>query len=508
MKQFKTALCGLAIVLSCSLFAAHARAIEPPQSAVIKGQAAAGKLRVVVDPAAMEGAYTGRVYVMLATGEGEPRRRMNDWFQPPLLFSKDVAGLAPGAEVSVDDTWLSYPTPWSEVPVGDYSAQAVIRRSLDTPTPGSGPEDLFSSAGSLKVPSEGGDGGIVLSVGKKPTPRPLRETERVKLVEIVSPSLSAFHGREYKVRAGVFLPEHYSDEGDHEYAVVYSITGFGGDHRGVGGIGRLVPPEAAGDVIMVVPDPLCYRGHSVFADSANNGPWGEMLVKELAPEIEKRYHGGGAKERYVTGVSSGGWSSLWLQVTYPEEFAGCWSHCPDPVDFRDFQQTNLYEPGANLYKAADGARRPLARQGDRVMLWYDDFCRREWVLGPGGQIHSFEAVFSERGADGTPAMLFDRATGVVNPDVAKTWEKYDIRLILERNWSTLGPRLAGKVHVYAGGADTFYLEGAARLLKESMTKLGSDAVVEIIDGMPHTLYPEGNAAMFKTIMERRGGEKR
>src|SRR5262249_3698496 len=106
-------------------------------------------------------------------------------------------------------------------------------------------------------------------------------------------------------------------------------------------------------------------------------------------------------------------------------------------------------------------------------------------MGHGGQLASFEAVFSPRGPDNKPKLLWDRATGKINPEVAKSWEKYDIRLVLERNWQTLGPKLAGEIHGYMGGDDTFYLEGATALLKESLAKLKSDAVVEIFPGKNH-----------------------
>jgi len=116
----------------------------------------------------------------------------------------------------------------------------------------------------------------------------------------------------------------------------------------------------------------------------------------------------------------------------------------------------------------------------------------EEVLGPGGQLHSFEAVFSPRGSDGKPVRVWDRRTGAVDTDAAKAWEKYDTRLVLERNWPTLGPKLRGKLHVYMGELDTFYLEGATRLLHESLKKLGSDAVVEMRPGHDHgsILSPE------------------
>jgi S-formylglutathione hydrolase FrmB len=252
------------------------------------------------------------------------------------------------------------------------------------------------------------------------------------------------------------------------------------------------------ECIFVAPDPTCYYGHCVFADSANNGPWGAALMDELIPAVERQFRGAGAAHRYVTGVSSGGWSSLWLQVTYPEEFAGVWSHCPDPVDFRDFQRIDLYAPHANMYHDENGERRPLCRRGDEVMIWYDDFVRMESAMGPGGQIGSFEAVFGRR-KNRAPEPLFDRATGNVDSAAARSWEPYDIRLVLERNWKTLGPKLKGKLHIYAGAEDNFYLEGAVERLKKSLKQLGSDAEVEIVPGMGHGLHHAGWEEMMRVI---------
>jgi hypothetical protein len=172
-------------------------------------------------------------------------------------------------------------------------------------------------------------------------------------------------------------------------------------------------------------------------------------------------------------------------VTYPDFFGGTWSTSPDPVDFRDFQRINIYAPGENMFRDRKGERRPIARMGAVPSIFYDRFSTMEEVMGQGGQLGSFEAVFSPLGPDGKPRKLWDRATGAIDPEVAKAWEAYDIRLVLERNWPTLGPKLAGKIHVITGGMDTFYLEGAAQLLKESLAKLKSDAVVEIVPGRDH-----------------------
>jgi pimeloyl-ACP methyl ester carboxylesterase len=252
-------------------------------------------------------------------------------------------------------------------------------------------------------------------------------------------------------------------------------------------------------------DPSCPLGHHAFADSANNGPVGQALIAEFIPELDRQFRTVAAPTaRFVTGHSSGGWSSLWLQVTYPDEFGGTWSTSPDPVDFRDFQQINLYRPGENMYRDRVGNRRPLAREEGLVRVWYDDFDHMEEVIGPGGQLHSFEAVFSPKGADGRPVRVWDRKTGRIDTDAARTWEKYDIRLILERHWAELGPKLAGKLHVIQGELDTFYLDGATRLLKQSLAALKSDAVIEIVPGRDHSdLATQELALRFRAEMTER-----
>ena len=126
------------------------------------------------------------------------------------------------------------------------------------------------------------------------------------------------------------------------------------------------------------------------------------------------------------------------------------------------------------------------------MLWYEDFSRMDDVIARGGQLRSFEAVFSPRGDDGQPRRLWDRRTGLIDPEVARTWQAYDIRLVLEKNWSQLAPLLSGKLHIYTGSLDTFYLEGAVRLLAQSLHQLGSDATVDIVEGKDHGTLLSGD----------------
>src|SRR5262249_37747890 len=154
--------------------------------------------------------------------------------------------------------------------------------------------------------------------------------------------------------------------------------------------------------------PDCRTGHHVFADSDNNGPYGKALTEELIPHIEQTFRAlGKPSARLLTGHSSGGWSSLWLQMTHPDFFGGVWSTPPDPVDFRDFQRVNIYQD-ANIFTDADGQPRPLARRNGKVIMHYQPFSDMEVVMGRGGQLQSFEAVFSPRGADSKPKPLWDR----------------------------------------------------------------------------------------------------
>jgi len=158
----------------------------------------------------------------------------------------------------------------------------------------------------------------------------------------------------------------------------------------------------------------------------------------------------------------------------------------------------------NMYTDEEGNPRPLARRGDEVMLTYEDFVRREHVTNPGGQIRSFEGTFSPLGADGTPQRVFDVRTGEIDHEAAKAWKKFDISHILLTRWDELKPALEGKIHVYAGEVDTFYLEGAVERFQGLAQKAGllEDMVVEVVPGMAHALHAKGNQHMIDTIEQR------
>ncbi len=429
-------------------------------------------------------AFTGRVYVMFATGENAEPRRGPSWMNTQPFFALDVEDWAPGEPLVFDDAALSFPGPLSTLTKGEYAIQAVMRRNLDSPSVGTGEGTAFSGATTRTV--GGADGGrIKLHIARVERARRYATPAGIEIVKIRSTLLSDFYGRDQHLEAAVWLPDDLED--GERVPTFYAIPGFGGDHMGaLRFVSFARSTEAGKRFAWIALNPRCWSGHHVFADSANNGPVGQALIDELIPHLEATFPLVPASEgRFVTGASSGGWSSLWLQIQYPKTFGGVWSLCPDPVDFTDFQRIDLYADNANMYRDYNGERRPIGRFGGKPAMWYDEFARMEHVMGWGGQLFSFEAVFSPR-VDDWPRPLYDRETGDVDPVTAEAWKQYDIRRIVEVHWDRLAPQLAGKMHIYTGEEDNFYLEGAVRRLKRIVQRLGGDWVIEIQPGHDHS----------------------
>jgi len=446
------------------------------------------------------GPFTGRVYVMLFEAETKRLRGGPDWFHPEPFFAMDVTGWKAGEPLIMGPGCLGFPVAIDKLPRKTYTAQAVMDLNGGGKSFATCPGNPYGVI--PRVELGGGDERTVdIKLDSVWQDTPFRETDRVKLVSIESKLLGDFHGKTVRLRAGVALPESHGKDGSRKYPVVYEVPGFGGNHFGAHGRMAQGLTRLDGlDTVWVVLDPDCPTGHHVFADSDTNGPYAQALEKELMPAIESKFRCL-SDRRVVTGHSSGGWSSLWIHVTHPESFRGVWSTAPDPVDFRDFQRIDLYAaPAVSMFVDEIGRRRPIARRNDKPVLFYKDFSDMEVVMGRGGQLGSFEAVFGPRGIDGKPRPLWDRTSGRVDPAVMKSWERYDIRKYIEKQWPVLGPKLAGKVEVHCGSADTFYLEGATILLKETLARLKSDAVVEIHPGKDH-----GNllTAELRKRMERK-----
>ncbi|WP_449447411.1 alpha/beta hydrolase [Thermomonas brevis] len=478
---------------------------------------ASGRLLVFAEPAAsaLAKAKGGPVAAVEASPFGG---------QDASVAGMDVARLAPGQSVAMDTEAMAWPRAFSQLPAGEYFVQAVLDTARDDNYGGRGPDDLLSAPTKLTLGPGAVPATLVLDQRQPAAGDPWQLPERfpqamrdaapaakaaIREIDFTSPALSAFWGRPIHLRGWVVLPPGYDGAAPARYPVVYFTHGFGGNQR------ALVPTAisvhagmqsgAMPPMLWVLLDESSPTGTHEFADSVNNGPWGQALTAELIPELERRYRMDARPTgRFLNGHSSGGWATLWLQVRYPDVFGGTWSTSPDPADFHDFTGVDLYAPGANAYRRDDGSAMPLVRDKGRVVATFEQFARLEEVVGPvGGQLASFEWVFSPRGADGRPLPMFDRGTGAVDPAVVAYWrDHYDIAHRLQSDWPRLKAALDGKLHVYVGTADTFYLDGAAHRLQAVLDGLGAKSEFRFVPGRTHfDLYVDGDDrnALLKDI---------
>ena len=278
----------------------------------------------------------------------------------------------------------------------------------------------------------------------RPSPR---TAELIKYVKIRSNLLSEFHGRPIFLRAGVILPRDFAREPDRRYPVRVHIGGYGARFSRVAE--RMAPgtefhglwmADETPRMLFVLLDGAGPLGDPYQVNSANHGPYGDAITRELIPHIERTFRGiGRGSARVVDGGSTGGWVALALQIFYPDFFNGAWSFCPDSVDFRSFQLVNIYED-TNAYVNRHGFDRPAARDtSGEVRYTMRHECGLENVLGrgdswamSGGQWGAWNAAYGPRGADGRPVPLWDPRTGAINRAAAEHWKAYDLRRVLER----------------------------------------------------------------------------
>lgn len=434
------------------------------------------------------------------------------------VAAREVEGLAPGASVEIDADSLAAPHRFSEMPAGKRWVMALLDVDHNANWTLFSAGDLLSAVDSIDATGTRGAPTPLVLTTRRPLLRFPGDDSRIFPVELPSPLLSAFHHRPIVLRAAVVLPpdsEAIATPAGRRFRAVYHISGWGGTWRFAYAYGRrqVEKMRDGGEhgAAHVFLDASFPTGHTVFANSANNGPWSDALMRELVPYLEQRF---GlipeARARYLTGHSSGGWASLWLQVNYPGFFGGAWASSPDPVDFGDFVGVDV-RPGSrdNFYRKPDGSPHYFARADGREVETMEQEARMEEVLGPGGQMESFEAVFGPRGADGRPARLFDRATGRLDPAVQRAWQAYDIVALLRRRWPALGPRLAGRLHVLVGGADTYHLDGPTSRLCAFLASVHSDATCEVVPGRghfdlqsPYATFPNGLEYRFGQEMQR------
>lgn len=446
---------------------------------------------------------SGRLLIFMTAQTKQLEMIEPDFLDPRSVWTTgvEIRNLEPDAWVEIDPDTLSFPGPFSTAPAGDYQLMALLDLDHSFTYNGAGAGDIYSAVSVVQNLKPSSSQVLELTLTKRVPERTVSDNDSIKLVDFESPSLTKFWGRPIKMQAGVVLPPSYSKAPAKRFPTVYEIHGYGGSHLSAWRKGpellRKMEERKVPEMIHVFLNASFPLGHHVFADSVNNGPWGHALTTELIPHLEKRFRmDARTSGRLLTGHSSGGWSTLWLQITYPSVFGGTWSTSPDSVDFHAFTGPDLTKsPPQNFYRRPDGRPYNLIRYKGHEIMTLEEYAHLERVLGYfGGQMASLEAVFSPRGADGQPMPVFDRDTGRIDPFVQKAWERYDIARILKQNWKTLGPRLRGKLHIIVGTADTFHLEEAAYLLRDILKSLGSDAEFEFIEGRDHfDLYDGGLA---------------
>src|SRR5579871_4584548 len=469
--------------------------------------------RVKLAPELGSGAQSGRLLILLSSStksEKELRPAMGPDAHSVWITAREIETIEPGGSVEVHSDEISYPTPLAQAPAGDYQAMAVLDVNHHYAYNNDSTGDPRSQVIELKQLDPAHAGLIELTLTERKEEMPIAVDPPNELVDFVSPALSQFWGRPMHMRGVVVLPPGYKTSGK-RYPTVYWTHGFGGS---LAPIAKFVAPRYAKSMangelppmIYVLLDESCPGGTHEFADSVNNGPWGTALTTELIPYLEKKYRMQARPSgRLLTGHSSGGWAALWLQVAYPKIFGGTWPTSPDPSDFHAFTGPDLRAtPTANFYHDSQGKPWPLVRMNGQEVMSLEDFARREAVLGAyGGQMASFEWVFSPRAPDGRPERLFDRATGAVNPQVAQAWERYDIAEILRKNAKRLGPLLQDKIHLTVGTADTFHLDAPAHLLDDTLKQLGIRASITFLPGKTHfDLYKDGLEKQIGAEMEK------
>jgi len=477
-------------------------------------------------PAARSAApLDGRLLLMISTDSlAEPRFQISDAQNTQVIFGMDVESLRPGQEATLDGEVPGYPVRrLADIPTGQYWVQGLLNR-YETfrradgqvvklpPDQGEGqqwnskPGNLYSRPRWVTI-DPGKDEVIRIALDQEipPIPDP-PETKYVKHVRIQSKLLSDFWSRPVYLGAHVLLPEGF----DTHPNARYPLAVFHGHFPYTFGGWRETPPdpnvpcvysdrfsldcynriqdEAAYQLYrdwtgpgfprvlaVEIAHPTPYYDDSYAVNSANNGPYGDAIMRELIPHIEQRFRGiGQGYARFTYGGSTGGWEAMAVQMFYPDDFNGAWIACPDPIDFRAYTVVNIYEDRNAYYYESRWRRTP--RPGFRnwlgqVRSTLEEMNRRESVLASrgrsGDQWDIWQAVYSPVGPDGYPKPIWDKATGEIDRDVAQYWkEHYDLSYILRRDWNTLGPKLKGKLHIYVGDMDNYYLNNAVYLVEE------------------------------------------
>ncbi len=494
--------------------------------------AQSSRFEISYTSAAHAGPLTGRL-ILAISKRAEPEPRLLISPVGPAIYAVDVSAVAPDTPMIIDANALGFPMKLAELPAGEYYVQAIVNvyqqmKRSDGHTiwvrMNDGRQEFFNNAAGnvysdvqkVKI-GEPGTTRLTISKVVPPVPKPV-DTEWVKHVTIQSDKLTKFWGRPVFVHATALLPKGYAEHPGVRYPAIYALGhnvpfSFNADStRGRQGRGQINPVTGTENgydfyqswiadsfprvIAISLQQQTPYFPDSYSVNSANNGPYGDAITQDVIPALEKQFRIiRKPYARHVEGASTGGWQTLALQLQHPDLFGGAWVLQPDPIDFRRYLHTNIYED-TSAFTVPVGqfvvAERQFRRSMEGQPLWsVRELSLFEEVLGTRGrsgyQLGAWEAVYGPVGADGYPKPLWNKLTGTIDRSVANYMRDngYDLRAYAEKNWATLGPKLAGKLHFFAGDMDDFYLNLAVYQMEtflKGTTSPRSDA--EFIYGRP------------------------
>jgi hypothetical protein len=531
-----------------SLLAAAAAATLHPLAAIAQNPAPSLRFEVTFPAERSRVPLDGRLLVLIsADTSAEPRFQISDAPGTQQVFGVDVDGWKPGETRIVDANAFGYPLrSMADVPRGTYRVQALLNR-YETFRRSDGhtvklppdkwegqqwsrkPGNLYSKPRAVPLDASRADV-VRLTLDQEIPPVDdfaKQETKYVKYVKIRSERLSKFWGRDVELGAWVLLPWGFDEHPSARYPLMVNHGHFPSSL----GNWRETPPDStlkpdysdrfhlAGynriqqeyawqfykdwtgkgfprALLIEIQHATPFYDDSYAVNSANSGPYGDAIQFELIPEIEKRFRGiGEGWARFTFGGSTGGWEAMAVQMFYPDEYNGAWVACPDPIDFRAYTVVNIYSDTNAYYR--EGPFKRVPRPGQRNYLGHvsttlEQTNHRELALGThdrsGDQWDVWESVFSPVGADGYPKPIWNKLTGAIDHSVADYWrEHYDLSYILRRDWKTLGPKLRGKLRIYVGDMDNYYLNDAVYLVEDFLRSANppADAVVDYGDRDEH-----------------------
>ena len=485
----------------------------------------------------------GRLLLLISTNDKqEPRLQISEDLPTQQVFGVDVDGWKRGQTKIVAQGAFGYPVrSLAQVPAGEYWVQALLhkyetfRRSdghtVKLPMDrGEGqqwsraPGNLYSTPKKIRIDAAS-QTPIAITLDKIIAPiEPPKDTKYIKHIKIQSERLTKFWGRPMHLGAHVLLPAGFDEHPEARYPLVIFHGHFPSDFGGfreappdpnlkpdyserfkLAGYNRIQQEHAhefykewTGSnfprfIIIEIQHANPYYDDSYAVNSANLGPYGDAITYELIPEIEKRFRGiGKGWARFLYGGSTGGWEAMAVQIFYPDEYNGSWIACPDPIDFRAYTVVNIYEHKNAYY--ADSPWKRMLRPGKRNYLGelsatVEDMNHMELALGTnsrsGGQFDIWEAVYSPVGSNGYPKPIWNKLTGEIDRSVAEYWrENYDLGHILRRDWAKLGPKLEGKLHIYVGEADNYYLNNAVYLVEDFLKTTKNPQYGGVVDYEP------------------------